>query len=110
VHGVTWGLRGPVMTSLRTEYFGLGSFGTIMGWSMGFVSIGLVAGPILVTVIAAGPGGYPVAFVTLAAIIGVGCVAFLVVRPPLLRAPGRVRVPDVLTTCCAKGEGAPEAG
>jgi MFS family permease len=86
VHGVAWGLRGPVMTSLRTDYFGVGSFGTIMGWSMGFVSVGLVVGPLLVTVIEGGPGGYPWAFLALAIVTGVGAVTFAVLRKPRLRA------------------------
>jgi MFS family permease len=81
VHGLTWGLRGPVMTALRTDYFGVASFGTIMGWSMGFVSIGLVVGPLLVSALQAG-SGYPLAFGALAAITGAGTVAFVVLREP----------------------------
>jgi MFS family permease len=82
VHGIAWGLRGPVMTAMRTDYFGTGSFGTIMGWSMGFVSIGLVVGPLLVTVIESGPGGYRWAFLALAMVTGVGSVTFAVLRKP----------------------------
>ena len=82
VHGIAWGLRGPVMTAMRTDYFGTGSFGTIMGWSMGFVSIGLVVGPLLVTAIEGGPGGYPWAFLTLAMVTAVGSVTFAVLRKP----------------------------
>jgi MFS family permease len=81
VHGLTWGLRGPVMTSLRTDYFGLGSFGTIMGWSMGFVSVGLVVGPLLVSGLEAA-SGYPLAFIALAVVTGAGSLAFLVLREP----------------------------
>jgi MFS family permease len=87
VHGIAWGLRGPVMTSLRTDYFGVGSFGTIMGWSMGFVSIGLVVGPLLVTALAGGPSGYPGAFLALAAVTSAGAVAFAVLRRPVPRGP-----------------------
>ncbi len=83
VHGLAWGLRGPVMTAMRTDYFGLSSFGTIMGWSMGFVSLGLVAGPLLVTALEAGPGGYPLAMEALAAVSAVGLVAFVLLRPAL---------------------------
>jgi predicted MFS family arabinose efflux permease len=82
VHGIAWGLRGPVMTALRADYFGVGSFGTIMGWSAGFVSIGLVVGPLLVSAVAAGPGGYPAAFLVLAAVTATGAIAFLVLRRP----------------------------
>jgi MFS family permease len=82
VHGIAWGFRGPVMTALRADYFGVGSFGTIMGWSAGFVSIGLVVGPLLVTAIAGGTGGYPAAFLVLAAVTAAGTIAFLVLRRP----------------------------
>jgi MFS family permease len=92
VHGIAWGLRGPVMNAMRADYFGVGSFGTIMGWSAGFVSIGLVVGPLLVTAIAAGTGGYPAAFFVLAAVTAAGAIAFLVLRRP--RVPARVRCGD----------------
>jgi MFS family permease len=92
VHGIAWGLRGPVMTAMRADYFGVGSFGTIMGWSAGFVSIGLVVGPLLVTGIAGGPGGYPAAFIVMAAVTAAGAIAFLVLRRP--RVPARVRCGD----------------
>jgi MFS family permease len=82
VHGIAWGLRGPVMTAMRADYFGVGSFGTIMGWSAGFVSIGLVVGPLLVTAVAGGAGGYPVAFLVLAGVTAAGTLAFLMLRRP----------------------------
>jgi len=82
VHGIAWGFRGPVMTALRADYFGVGSFGTIMGWSAGFVSIGLVVGPLLVTAVAGGTGGYPAAFLVLAGVTAAGTLAFLVLRRP----------------------------
>ncbi|WP_433558739.1 MFS transporter [Pseudonocardia xinjiangensis] len=95
VHGIAWGLRGPVMTSLRTDYFGIGSFGTIMGWSMGFVSVGLVVGPLLVTALADGAGGYPGAFVALAVVTALGSVAFFVLRRPRRRMAVAVTGQDV---------------
>ncbi|MHA6629805.1 MFS transporter [Pseudonocardia sichuanensis] len=81
VHGVAWGLRGPVMTALRADYFGVGSFGSIMGWSAGFVSIGLVVGPLLGTALA-GANGYRAAFLVLAAVTATGTIAFGIVRRP----------------------------
>jgi MFS family permease len=81
VHGLAWGLRGPVMTAMRTDYFGISSFGTIMGWSTGLVSMGLVLGPLLVSGLEAGPG-YRVAFLVVAAITGVGSLAFVALRRP----------------------------
>lgn len=82
VHGLAWGLRGPLMNSLRADYFGVDSFATIVGWSMGFVSLGMMTGPVLVSGLAAGPGGYRAGFIAVAAITGLGCVAFSVLRPP----------------------------
>ncbi|GAA3237448.1 MFS transporter [Pseudonocardia petroleophila] len=102
VHGLAWGLRGPAMTAMRTDYFGLTSFGTIMGWSMGFVSLGLVLGPLLVTAVEAGPGGYPLALVLLAAVTGVGMAAFLGLRPPAFRV-GRPRGGRDAPDRCATG-------
>lgn len=90
VHGLAWGLRGPAMTAMRTDYFGIASFGTIMGWSMGFVSLGLVFGPLLVTAIEGGHGDYPLAFIALAVVTAVGMIAFLV-----LRRPDPVRATDI---------------
>ncbi|HYH29606.1 MAG TPA: MFS transporter [Pseudonocardia sp.] len=97
VHGIAWGLRGPVMTALRADYFGVGSFGSIMGWSAGFVSIGLVAGPLLGSVLA-GTNGYPVAFLVLAGITATGTIAFAVVRRP--------RGPSALAPANLRGEAA----
>ena len=39
-HGLGWGIRGPMMVSLRADYFGPRSFGTIMGISSLIVMIG----------------------------------------------------------------------
>lgn len=89
VHGLAWGLRGPLMNSLRADYFGVDSFATIVGWSMGFVSLGMMTGPVLVSALAAGPGGYGAGFAAVAVITGLGSVAFLVLRPPLR--PDRAR-------------------
>ncbi|TWF80605.1 putative MFS family arabinose efflux permease [Pseudonocardia hierapolitana] len=101
VHGFAWGLRGPVMTALRADYFGVGSFGTIMGWSAGFVSIGLVVGPLLVTAVAGGTGGYPAAFLVLAAVTAAGAIAFVVLRRPRGPVPGLAR-----PRCDEAGDGA----
>ena len=32
IHGLGWGVRGPLMTAMRADYFGASSFGTIMGF------------------------------------------------------------------------------
>ncbi|GEL21949.1 MFS transporter [Pseudonocardia sulfidoxydans NBRC 16205] len=102
LHGLGWGLRGPAMNALRADYFGTRAFGTITGWSMGFVSLGMVGGPLLVSVFAQGPGGYPVGFLAATAATVAGLVAFLVVRPPRPREP--------VTTAAGRGcSAAPES-
>lgn len=91
VHGLVWGLRGPAMTAMRADYFGLTSFGIIMGWSMGLATLGQVAGPLLVTALASGPGGYPMALDALLVVSAASAVMFVVLRrPPAREAPGEV--------------------
>ncbi|GAY11546.1 MFS transporter [Pseudonocardia sp. N23] len=91
VHGLAWGLRGPAMNAIRADYFGTRAFGTITGWSMGFVSLGMVGGPLLVSVFAEGSGGYPAGFLAATVATVAGLVAFLVVRPPRPREPAGTR-------------------
>ena len=40
LHGTAWGLRGPMMTTIRADYFGRASFATIMGFSSLLVMVG----------------------------------------------------------------------
>ena len=40
VHGLAWGIRGPLMVALRADYFGASAFGTIMGFSSLIVMLG----------------------------------------------------------------------
>lgn len=104
LHGLAWGLRGPAMNAIRADYFGTRAFGTITGWSMGFVSLGMVGGPLLVSVFAEGPGGYPVGFLAATAATVAGLVAFLVVRPP--RPRSEAPSPATHTGCgCATAPG-----
>jgi len=106
LHGLAWGLRGPAMNAIRADYFGTRAFGTITGWSMGFVSLGMVGGPLLVSVFAEGPGGYPVGFLAATAATVAGLVAFLVVRPPRPREPVTSTVPAAGCGCSAAPESA----
>ena len=106
LHGLAWGLRGPAMNAIRADYFGTRAFGTITGWSMGFVSLGMVGGPLLVSVFAEGPGGYPVGFLAATAATVAGLVAFLVVRPPRPREPVTTTVPTTGCGCATAPESA----
>ena len=47
LHGMGWGVRGPLMVALRADYFGPRSFGTIMGISSLIVMLGMTSGPLI---------------------------------------------------------------
>jgi sugar phosphate permease len=47
LHGLAWGIRGPLMSAIRADYFGSAAFGTITGISSMVVMFGMVGGPII---------------------------------------------------------------
>ena len=62
LHGLSWGFSGPLMTSIRADYFGRGSFATIMGWSSLIIQIGTTTGPLIGAGIGDAVGTYSPAF------------------------------------------------
>ena len=82
VNGVAQGVRGPLMPSIRADYFGRGSFGTIMGFTTLLVMFGTLTGPVLVGVIADWQGDYRGAFLVLAAVALAGSFFFVAARRP----------------------------
>ncbi len=87
LHGLAWGVRGPLMSAIRADYFGRASFGTIMGFSSMILTLGTVTGPILAGVMADHFGNYEAGFTILALLAGLGSVFWLFARPPRLPAP-----------------------
>lgn len=87
IHGLAWGLRGPLMGALRADYFGRESFAAVMGLSSMIVTIGSVGGPLLVGIVADRTGSYEPAFVALAVLAGVGSLGFATLGRPGARAP-----------------------
>ena len=85
-HGLAWGTRGPLTAALRADYFGIASFGTIMGFSSLVMMMGMILGPIIAGVMADETGSYTAGFTLLAALAGVGSIFFVLLRPP--RRPG----------------------
>jgi MFS family permease len=79
LHGLAWGIRGPLMNAIRADYFGRGSYGVIMGLSTLITMFGntLVAG-----LLADATGSYETGFTVLACLAGVGSVFFLVSKKP----------------------------
>ena len=89
LHGLVWGVRGPLQHALRAEYFGRGSFGTVLGFSSMILMWGTIAGPLIPGVLADRYGGYEWGFTLLAALAGAGSVFFLQARRP--QPPARLR-------------------
>ena len=84
LHGTAWGVRGPMMTTIRADYFGRGSFATIMGFSSLIVMVGMTSGPLIAGFLADIFGDYRVGFTVIAVITGAGSLFFILARKPSL--------------------------
>lgn len=82
LHGIAWGVRGPLMVALRADFFGPKSFGTIMGFSSLIVMIGMTLGPIICGILFDYYGNYELAFTIMALASLVGGVCFWLCEPP----------------------------
>ena len=82
LHGIAWGVRGPLMQALRADYFGSTHFGQIMGYSSLVIMIGMVSGPLVAGTLRDVTGDYGLGFTILAimALLGVGF--FALATPP----------------------------
>ncbi|MDH3643346.1 MAG: MFS transporter [Gammaproteobacteria bacterium] len=87
LHGLGWGTRGPLMVSLRADYFGATSFGTIMGFSSLIVMLGMSSGPIIAGFMADQSGNYESGFTLLALLSLSGSLCFLAATPPEKASP-----------------------
>lgn len=81
-HGLGWGTRGPLMVALRADYFGPGSFGTIMGISSLIVMLGMTSGPLICGYMFDVDGDYQRAFTTMALVSVLGSIFFWLAKPP----------------------------
>jgi MFS family permease len=88
LHGAAWGIRGPLMSAMRADYFGAASFGTITGVSSMVVMLGMMGGPLIAGVVADRTGSYVAAFEALAGFAALGSVFFVLATPP--RPPRRI--------------------
>jgi len=82
LHGVAWGLRGPMMQALRADYFGRSAIGMILGLSFMIMVIGQIGGPMIAGILADMTGNYRAGFTTLALLAGLGSIFFLAARRP----------------------------
>jgi len=86
LHGLSWGVRGPLMSAIRADYFGSAAFGTITGLSSMVVMFGMMGGPLIAGVLADRTGSYEVGFQVLAALAAIGSIFFALARRPSPRA------------------------
>jgi len=100
LHGLAWGMRGPLMAAIRADYFGSGSFGMISGISSMVVMLGMIAGPLVAGILADRTGSYVTGFTVLAVLASLGSIFFLLARRP--EPPGaaqrRAPVPSAAAT------------
>jgi sugar phosphate permease len=82
LHGIAWGLRGPMMQAMRADYFGRSSIGMILGLSFMIIVVGQVGGPIIPGIFADITGNYRLGFTILAILAGLGSGFFLLARKP----------------------------
>ena len=82
LHGLAWGIRGPLMSAIRADYFGSAAFGTITGISSVVVMFGMVGGPMIAGVLADRTGSYELGFRILAGMAALGSVFFVLARRP----------------------------
>ena len=83
IHGVAWGLRGPMMQAIRADYFGSRSIGMILGISSMVIMFGQVGGPMIAALMADLTGSYRAGFTLLAIMVGSGSLFFLFAKKPV---------------------------
>ncbi len=83
VHGLAWGMRGPLMMAIRADYFGRRAFAMIEGFASMVTTIGLFFGPLVVGAIADQAGDYRLGFAFVATMTASGVFAFAFARKPV---------------------------
>jgi MFS family permease len=87
LHGLAWGIRGPLMQAIRADYFGRSNFGTIMGISTTIIMVGQISGPLFAGIMADITGDYVTGFTILAVLSGFGSGFFIFARRPTIPEP-----------------------
>lgn len=85
IHGLSWGIRGPQMQTLRADFFGRKAFAAVMGLSVPLITVGQVAGPMLVGIVRDTTGHYGPGLAIIAGGALLGAAAFLLAKPPVQR-------------------------
>lgn len=100
LHGLAWGLRGPLMAALRADYFGRSEFGKILGASNAIIIVGTISGPLIAGAVYDMTGEYRVGFEILAALAAAGSVFFMLAARPEHKQSG----PGTETTMVLAGD------
>lgn len=82
VHGIAWGMRGPLMQAMRADYFGRRAFAQVMGFSSMIVMIGMTSGPLVAGILADQLGNYELGFTILGVCAGIGSLFFIFATKP----------------------------
>ncbi|MFN0089678.1 MAG: MFS transporter [Acidimicrobiales bacterium] len=97
LHGLAWGIRGPIQSSMRADYFGAADFGKIMGFSSLIIMLGMMIAPVFAGVLKDATGSFTLPFLILSAFAGAGSLWFFFATPP--SAPVRTaRLSDAVPT------------
>lgn len=82
VHGIAWGVRGPILHAYRAECFGRESFAQVLGFSSMIVMFGMTLGPIFAGFLADRTGDYQLAFLILGIVASLGSLLFAFATKP----------------------------
>lgn len=83
-HGLAWGVRGPLMSAIRADYYGMRNFGKIMGYSSVIIMLGPLIGPSLAGFLNDAFGTYRLAFMLIGSMTGASALFFAFARKPPL--------------------------
>ena len=93
LHGFAWGVRAPLLVSLRADYFGAHIFGRILGFSSMVTMIGMMIGPLVVGLLYDSFQNYAIGFTVIGVLTLVGSGFFFLATPPAPR-----EVPSPIST------------
>ena len=84
LHGSAWGLRGPIMATIRADYFGRAYFPSIMGFSSLIIMLGMTVGPLFAGYMADVFGDYKLGFIIISALAALASIFFVLAKPPIM--------------------------
>jgi len=90
LHGTAWGVRGTLVNTIRADYFGRASYGTVSGFASLITMVGMTLGPLFAGFVHDWTGSYQTAFLVIAVLVALGSGAFLLARKPELPNVGAV--------------------